>query len=57
MPIGDPQRDKLIEADEIATKIASCETDEQTKRAALMHCLERAVEGFPVCHYSDACSH
>jgi protein ECT2 len=48
MPLGDSQREKLIEADELASKIASCETDEQTKRAALMHCLERSVEGFPV---------
>lgn len=43
----DPQRAKLIEADEVASKIAQAETDEQTKRAAVMHCLERSIDGFP----------
>lgn len=44
---SDPQRARLIEADEIASKIALAETDDQTKRAALMHCLSAAIDGFP----------
>lgn len=44
----DPQRPKLIEAEALASKIALCETDEQTKRAAIMYSLERTVENFPV---------
>lgn len=47
MAAEDPQRAKLIEADELASKIALAETDEQTKRATLMYCLERSIEGFP----------
>ncbi|KAG0709787.1 hypothetical protein DFH29DRAFT_885797 [Suillus ampliporus] len=47
MASGDPQRAKLVEADEIASKIALAETDEQTKRAAIMHCLNATVDGFP----------
>ncbi|KAH7931234.1 hypothetical protein BV22DRAFT_1115616 [Leucogyrophana mollusca] len=47
MAPGDPQRAKLIEADEIASKIALAETDEQTKRAAIMYCLSATVDGFP----------
>ncbi|KAG8937079.1 hypothetical protein FRC02_006279 [Tulasnella sp. 418] len=47
MSPSDPQRAKLIEADEVASKIALAETDEQTKRATIMHCLERTIEGFP----------
>lgn len=43
----DPQRAKLLEADEIASKIAQAETDEQTKRAAIMYCLGATVEDFP----------
>ncbi len=43
----DPQRAKLLEADEIASKIALAETDEQTKRAAIMYCLSATVEDFP----------
>jgi protein ECT2 len=47
MASEDPQRAKLVEADEIASKIALAETDEQTKRAAIMHCLNASVDGFP----------
>ncbi|EGN93023.1 hypothetical protein SERLA73DRAFT_98341 [Serpula lacrymans var. lacrymans S7.3] len=43
----DPQRAKLTEAEEIASVIALAETDEQTKRAAIMYCLSATVEGFP----------
>lgn len=44
----DSQRQKLEECIEIASKIAMCETDERTKRATVMYCLERTVDGFPV---------
>jgi protein ECT2 len=47
MAPGDPQRAKLIKVDEIASKIAQAETDDQTKRAAIMYCLGLTVEGFP----------
>ncbi|EIW82335.1 hypothetical protein CONPUDRAFT_164953 [Coniophora puteana RWD-64-598 SS2] len=43
----DPQRAKLVEADEIASKIALAETDEQTKRAAIMYSLGATVDDFP----------
>lgn len=44
----DPQKAKLTEAEKIASKIASCESDDQTKKATIMYCLGRTVEGFPV---------
>jgi hypothetical protein len=44
---SDPQRAKLIEVDSIASQIAQCETDEQTRRAAVMYCLRSSIEGFP----------
>ncbi|KAJ7590868.1 hypothetical protein C8J56DRAFT_934088 [Mycena floridula] len=47
MAPGDPQRAKLIEADEIASKIALAEADEQTKRAAILYCLSATIEAFP----------
>lgn len=47
MALGDPQRAKLVEADGIASKIAQAETDEQTKRATILYCLNASVEGFP----------
>ena len=43
----DPQLVKLIEADEITSEIALAETDEQTKRAAIMYCLSSTI-GFPL---------
>lgn len=43
----DPRRAKLLEADEIASKIAQAETDEQTKRGAAMYRLAAAVHHFP----------
>lgn len=43
----DPQREKLMEADAIASKIALAETDEQTKRAAMMYCISSTVDDFP----------
>ncbi|KAI0268336.1 hypothetical protein BC834DRAFT_687638 [Gloeopeniophorella convolvens] len=47
MPPGDPQRAKLVEADEIASKIALAEIGEETKRASVMFCLRTTVDGFP----------
>ncbi|KAF8165546.1 hypothetical protein B0H34DRAFT_689520 [Crassisporium funariophilum] len=47
MSPDDPQRAKIIEADEIASKIAQAETDEQTKRAAIFYCLSATIDGFP----------
>lgn len=41
-----PQRVKLIEADEIASKIALAETDDHTKRAAIMYNLAASIENF-----------
>lgn len=47
MAPDDPQRKKIIQADEIATKIASAEADEQTKQATIWYCLKATVDGFP----------
>lgn len=47
MPSTNPQRTLLVEADALASRIALAETDDPTRRAAVMHCLERSVEGFP----------
>ena len=47
MAPDDPQRSKLVEADEIASKIALAEADEETKRAAIFYCLSASIDGFP----------
>ncbi|KAI0251333.1 hypothetical protein BJV78DRAFT_1275422 [Lactifluus subvellereus] len=47
MPAGDPQRAKLTEAMEIASKIALAEIDEETRRASVMFCLRTTIDGFP----------
>ncbi|KAF8484833.1 hypothetical protein DFH94DRAFT_716365 [Russula ochroleuca] len=47
LPPGDPQRAKLAEAVEIASKIAQAEIDEETKRASVMFCLRTTIDGFP----------
>ena len=47
MAPDDPQRAKLVEADEIASKIALAEADEETKRAAIFYCLSASIDGFP----------
>lgn len=47
MAPGDPQRKKLIQADDIASKIAQAEADEQTKQAAIWYCLSATMDGFP----------
>ncbi|KAJ3989615.1 hypothetical protein F5890DRAFT_1400587 [Lentinula detonsa] len=54
MPLGDPQRAKLEEADEIASKIALAEADEQTKRAAIVYCLIATIDGFPPNMFSNS---
>ncbi|TIA88129.1 hypothetical protein E3P99_02789 [Wallemia hederae] len=41
------QRSKLYKALDMASKIASCEADETTKRATLMHTLQRNIQDFP----------
>jgi hypothetical protein len=50
----DPQREKLVEADEIASKIALAEADEQTKRAAIFYCLTATIDGFPPDLFSNS---
>jgi protein ECT2 len=47
MAPGDPQRKRLAQADEIASKIALAEADEQTKQAAIWYCLSTTIDGFP----------
>ncbi|KAG6833910.1 hypothetical protein H0H87_007921 [Tephrocybe sp. NHM501043] len=54
MALEDPQRARLLEADEIASKIALAEADEQTKRAAVFYCLTSAIEGFPPDLFSNS---
>jgi hypothetical protein len=54
MTPDDPQRAKIIEADEIASKIALAETDEQTKRAAIFYCLIATIDGFPPDLFSNS---
>ncbi|KAN0126892.1 hypothetical protein V8E52_000532 [Russula decolorans] len=47
LPPGDPQSAKLVEAVEIASKIAKAEVDEETRRASVMFCLRTTIDGFP----------
>ena len=47
MGSDDPQRAKLIEADEIASRIALAELDDETKRGQVMYTLSSAIEDFP----------
>jgi protein ECT2 len=47
MASDDPQRAKLIEADDIASRIALAELDDETKRGQVMYTLSSTVEGFP----------
>ncbi|KAK7060488.1 hypothetical protein VNI00_001253 [Paramarasmius palmivorus] len=54
MAPDDPQRAKLVEADEIASKIALAEADEQTQRAAIFYCLIATIEGFPPDLFSNS---
>ncbi|OCH94313.1 hypothetical protein OBBRIDRAFT_789447 [Obba rivulosa] len=47
MELDDPQRAALVEADEIASRIAQAETDEQTKRLAIFSSLSANIADFP----------
>lgn len=47
MASSDPQRAKLVEADEIASRIALAETDDHTRLAATLNCLATNIDGFP----------
>jgi hypothetical protein len=48
MSAYDAQRVKLEESIVLASKIAACEADDRIKRATVMYCMERTVDGFPV---------
>ena len=54
MAMADPQRAKLVEATEIASAIATCEKDDNTKRMIVMSGLARVMDGFPVSRGSVA---
>ncbi|KAJ7283948.1 RhoGEF domain-containing protein [Mycena rebaudengoi] len=54
MAPGDPQRAKLVEANELASKIALAEPDEETKRAAIFYCLSATIDGFPPDLFSNS---
>jgi hypothetical protein len=54
MAPSDPQHALLVQADEIASKIALAEMDEQTKRAAVLNCLCATVDNFPPALYSNS---
>jgi hypothetical protein len=47
MPMDDPQRTKLVEADEIASRIALAELDDDTKRGQVMYTLNSTIDDFP----------
>ncbi|KAI0751111.1 hypothetical protein C8Q80DRAFT_1155611 [Daedaleopsis nitida] len=48
MAMNHPQRRQLEEAIECASTIARAETDAETKRMAVMHCLSTSIEDFPM---------
>lgn len=54
MAPGDPQRAKLEEVDEIASKIAKADADENTQRAAIVYCLIATIDGFPPNMFSNS---
>lgn len=54
MGATDPQRAPLLEADELASRIALAEADDQTKRAATLYSLASAVDDFPVSLVSNS---
>jgi hypothetical protein len=47
LPTMDPSRGRLEEAIVLASRIASCEVDDKTKRAAVHWSLARNIDGFP----------
>ncbi|KAI0776132.1 hypothetical protein BD413DRAFT_261330 [Trametes elegans] len=51
---ADPQRAPLMEADEIASRIAQAEADDNTKRAATLYSLAGTIEDFPVSLVSNS---
>lgn len=44
----DPQRARLEESVVLASRIASCEADDKTKKAAVLWSFQRSVDDFPV---------
>ncbi|KAH9855021.1 hypothetical protein C2E23DRAFT_725243 [Lenzites betulinus] len=54
MGATDPQRARLQEADEIASRIALAEADDHTKRAATLYSLAGAIDDFPVALVSNS---
>ncbi|KAI0677226.1 hypothetical protein C8Q78DRAFT_961156 [Trametes maxima] len=54
MGASDPQRAPLLEADGIASRIATAETDDHTKRAATLYSLASAIDDFPVALVSNS---
>ena len=54
MAMNHPQRAPLEEAIQAATVIAKAETDAETKRMAIMHCLSMTIEDFPVSLISNS---
>ncbi|KAJ7228502.1 RhoGEF domain-containing protein [Mycena pura] len=54
MAPDDPQRARLVEADDLASKIALAEPDEETKRAAVFYCLSTTIDGFPPDLFSNS---
>ena len=48
MAMNHPQRRPLEEAIQCASQIARAETDAETKRMAIMHCLSTSIDDFPM---------
>lgn len=48
MPEADPQRPKVIEAEQVVANIGRCEAGDETRRFAVMSALQRSIDGFPV---------
>ncbi|TFK55525.1 hypothetical protein OE88DRAFT_1731207 [Heliocybe sulcata] len=53
MAQGDPQKEKLEEADAVASEIARAETDVTTKQALILHTLSMSIDGFPANLYAS----
>ncbi|PWZ01851.1 hypothetical protein BCV70DRAFT_198132 [Testicularia cyperi] len=47
LDLADPQRARLEQAITVASRIASCEADDKTKRAAVLWSFHRNVDAFP----------
>ena len=48
MSEADPQRPKVIEAEQAVANIGKCEAGDETRRFAVMSALQRSIDGFPV---------